>query len=72
MSDKSENPIQSVMSTMLEPVGLDEGHLNTTLGSMMQGGVDYADLATHADLVVDTRNVYDGAARAASDKIFAA
>jgi TldD protein len=29
---------------MLEPVGLDEGHLNTTLGSMMQGGVDYADL----------------------------
>jgi len=29
---------------MLEPAGLDEGHLNTTLGSMMQGGVDYADL----------------------------
>jgi TldD protein len=29
---------------MLEPVGLDEGHLNKTLGSMMSGGVDYADL----------------------------
>ena len=29
---------------MLEPVGLDEGHLTTTLGSMMRGGVDYADL----------------------------
>jgi len=29
---------------MLEPAGLDEGHLNTTLGSMMHGGVDYADL----------------------------
>ena len=29
---------------MLEPVGLDEGHLSKTLGSIMQGGVDYADL----------------------------
>ena len=33
-----------MMSRMLEPAGLDEGHLNTTLGSMMHGGVDYADL----------------------------
>ncbi|NIL94935.1 MAG: metalloprotease TldD [Woeseiaceae bacterium] len=40
----TDNPINSVMSRMLEPAGLDEGHLNTTLGSMMQGGVDYADL----------------------------
>ena len=32
------------MSRTLEPVGLDEGQLNTTLGSMMQGGIDYADL----------------------------
>ena len=32
------------MSRMLDPVGLDEGHLNSTLGSMMKGGVDYADL----------------------------
>ena len=32
------------MSRMLEPAGLDEKNLNTTLGGMMQGGVDYADL----------------------------
>ncbi|MCH9694388.1 MAG: metalloprotease TldD [Gammaproteobacteria bacterium] len=32
------------MSRMLEPAGLDEYHLGNTLGSMMQGGVDYADL----------------------------
>ena len=32
------------MSRTLEPVGLDEQQLNTTLSSMMQGGVDYADL----------------------------
>ena len=29
---------------MLEPAGLDEKTLSTTLGSMMRGGVDYADL----------------------------
>jgi len=32
------------MSRMLEPAGLDESDLSTTLGSMMKGGVDYADL----------------------------
>lgn len=32
------------MSRMLEPVGLDEKSLNTTLGGIMKGGVDYADL----------------------------
>jgi len=32
------------MSRMLEPAGLDEGHLSKTLGSMMRGSVDYADL----------------------------
>jgi len=32
------------MSRMLEPAGLDESSLSTTLGSMMKGGVDYADL----------------------------
>ena len=32
------------MSRMLEPVGLDEQQLGRTLGSMMQGSVDYADL----------------------------
>jgi TldD protein len=44
VSDRTENSINAVMSRMLKPVGLDEGHLNKTLGSMMQGGVDYADL----------------------------
>jgi TldD protein len=39
-----ENPIDSVMSQMLEPVGLGEQHLNKTLGGMLSGGVDYADL----------------------------
>ena len=40
----SDNSINAVMARMLEPAGLDEGHLNATLGSMMRGGVDYADL----------------------------
>ena len=44
MSKGDEHPISAVMTRMLEPAGLDEGHLNKTLGSMMQGGVDYADL----------------------------
>lgn len=33
-----------MMSRMLEPAGLDEANLSATLGGMMQGGVDYADL----------------------------
>lgn len=33
-----------MMSRMLEPAGLDESSLSKTLGSMMRGGVDYADL----------------------------
>ena len=41
---KKDNPVTTAISQMLEPVGLDEGHLTTTLGSMMRGGVDYADL----------------------------
>jgi TldD protein len=41
--DKQET-INAVMLRVLEPAGLDEQHLNRTLGSMMQGGVDYADL----------------------------
>ena len=32
------------MSQMLEPAGLGETHLNKTLGGMLSGGVDYADL----------------------------
>jgi|TARA_B110000467_G_scaffold41860_1_gene38471 TldD protein len=42
--DKNGNLIDSMMSRMLEPVGLDEKSLNTTLGGIMKGGVDYADL----------------------------
>ena len=44
MSKKKAETIDAVMSRTLEPVGLDERHLNKTLGSMMQGGIDYADL----------------------------
>ncbi|HNP64459.1 MAG TPA: DNA gyrase modulator, partial [Woeseiaceae bacterium] len=40
----NEKSIDTLMSRMLEPAGLDEHNLNTTLGSMMKGGVDYADL----------------------------
>jgi TldD protein len=44
MSESANNSINAMMSRMLKPAGLDEGHLNKTLGSMMQGGIDYADL----------------------------
>jgi TldD protein len=40
----TENPINEVMSQLLEPVGLGERQLNTTLGTMLRGGIDYADL----------------------------
>ena len=44
MNDEKVATIDAVISRTLEPVGLDEGQLNTTLGSMMRGGIDYADL----------------------------
>ena len=44
MTENREDPIDSVMSRMLEPAGLQEQHLNRTLGGIMRGGVDYADL----------------------------
>ena len=44
LSNSEQKTIDTVMSRTLEPAGLDEQHLNTTLSSMMQGGVDYADL----------------------------
>ena len=40
----TRDPIDSVMADMLAPAGLEEKHLNKTLGSILQGGVDYADL----------------------------
>ena len=42
--DKNDTSIDALISRMLEPAGLDASSLSTTLGSMMQGGVDYADL----------------------------
>jgi TldD protein len=38
------DPIESVMADMLAPAGLEERHLSRTLGSVLRGGVDYADL----------------------------
>ena len=42
--ETASGTIESVMSRMLEPAGLEERHLNKTLGGILQGGVDYADL----------------------------
>jgi len=36
--------IDDVMSRVLAPAGLEERHLNTTLGQVMHGEIDYADL----------------------------
>jgi TldD protein len=41
---EANNTIDTVMSCLLEPAGLGEQHLNRTLGGIMQGGIDYADL----------------------------
>ena len=40
----TNNTFDTVMSRMLEPVGLGEQQLNRTLGEIMKGGIDYADL----------------------------
>lgn len=40
----NDNSIDAMMSRMLQPAGLDEHNLSSTLGSMMTGGIDYADL----------------------------
>ena len=42
--NKEADPIESVMADMLAPAGLEERHLSKTLGSILRGGVDYADL----------------------------
>ena len=44
MSNTEGNPLKSVMSTVLAPAGLDEGHLNATLGQINRRDVDHADL----------------------------
>ncbi len=38
------SPIESVFADVLAPAGLGESHLSRTLGSILRGGVDYADL----------------------------
>ena len=42
--DNEANPIDSVMGGVLGPAGLEERHLSATLGRILRGGVDYADL----------------------------
>ncbi len=45
MSDTNkDHSVDTLMASMLAPAGLDERQLSSTLGSMMRGGVDYADL----------------------------
>lgn len=44
MANPQSNPIETVMSRMLEPAGLGEQQLNRTLGTLMNGSIDYADL----------------------------
>jgi len=44
LNDAENNTIDAVMTRMLEPAGLEERHLSTTLDGIMQGGADYADL----------------------------
>jgi len=43
-TDALNTPIDTVMTQLLDPVGLGERQLGRTLGSLMKGGVDYADL----------------------------
>ena len=44
MSSSNNTSIDAVMTRLLEPAGLGEQQLSTTLGGLMRGGVDYADL----------------------------
>ena len=44
MTQTSATTVDTVMSEMLDPAGLDERHLNDALGNVVRGAVDYADL----------------------------
>jgi len=44
LSISTPQSIDAVMSRLLEPAGLGEQQLSATLGTVMRGGVDYADL----------------------------
>lgn len=58
------SPIESVMAHMLAPAGLEERHLNATLGSILQGGIDYADLyfqvSRHESWALEDRIIREG------------
>ena len=42
--ENSETAVDTVMTRVLEPAGLDEKHLNKALGTINRGDVDSADL----------------------------
>jgi TldD protein len=44
LNSNTNTSIDAVMTRLLEPAGLGEQQLSTTLGGLMRGGVDYADL----------------------------
>jgi len=44
VTDNDNPAVETVMQRMLEPAGLDERHLGKTLGSVLSGAIDYADL----------------------------
>jgi TldD protein len=44
LNSNNNTSIDAVMARLLEPAGLGEQQLSTTLGGLMRGGVDYADL----------------------------
>ncbi len=44
MNGDSKKSVDALMARVLDPVGLEERHLNSTLGSLMRAGIDYADL----------------------------
>ena len=44
MVNDATTAVDTVMSQMLEPVGLDERKLSTALGNVVSGSIDYADL----------------------------
>ncbi len=44
MTESRATTVDSVMSQVLEPAGLDERHLSSALGNVVSGAIDYADL----------------------------
>ena len=44
MTETKQNPIQIARQCLLAPTGLDDGHLDRALNTLLRGGVDHADL----------------------------